>query len=201
MAELWLAALGGFGSAALIVAVLSNWLGKVWAARILERDRVKYQAQLERIKLQYDAHFDALKSIIIRYSDNQFGIYRDLWGSLCELKLTADQLWDKATPEKVGQLSESLVKANFWLEKSSLFIEDEHYTRLKLVFSDFSNFLSGKESLLAIRDDLNLSDDEKIQITTRIVSSNEGHRESLSAALGELRNHFKQQISGYVIDD
>ena len=43
----FLASVGGAGA---IIFGLSSWLGKVWANRILEADRVKYQTQLEVIK-------------------------------------------------------------------------------------------------------------------------------------------------------
>lgn len=38
------------GGGALIIGAFSTWLGKVWAARILESDRAKYQAEIELIK-------------------------------------------------------------------------------------------------------------------------------------------------------
>jgi hypothetical protein len=54
-----LASLGGGG---VIVVGFASWLGKVWAARILEQDRKKYTAEIEELKarLQHEMQF-ALK--------------------------------------------------------------------------------------------------------------------------------------------
>lgn len=53
MIQIWnlsLAILASLGGGTLIVAAFSTWLGKVWASRILEKDRSKYQAEMEQIK-------------------------------------------------------------------------------------------------------------------------------------------------------
>ena len=44
------AILGSVGGASLLIMGLSSWLGKVWASRILEKDKLKYQSELEIIK-------------------------------------------------------------------------------------------------------------------------------------------------------
>ena len=44
------AILTSLGGGALIVAAFSSWLGKVWANRILEKDRAKYQTEIEILK-------------------------------------------------------------------------------------------------------------------------------------------------------
>jgi len=44
------AILTSLGGGALIVAAFSTWLGKVWASRILEKDKLKYQGEMEKIK-------------------------------------------------------------------------------------------------------------------------------------------------------
>ena len=108
MKELLRTILASVGGTAIVIAGLSNWLGKVWANRILEKDKRKYQEEIERIKREYELHFAGLKAVLLRYSENQFDIYRELWGSLCELKLTADDLWIRATPENVSRFSNQL---------------------------------------------------------------------------------------------
>ncbi|MCF6150444.1 MAG: hypothetical protein E3K37_17550 [Candidatus Kuenenia sp.] len=44
------AMIGSVGGAALIIVALSTWLGKVWANRILDKDRLKYASELEQIR-------------------------------------------------------------------------------------------------------------------------------------------------------
>lgn len=196
MNDIALSIMGSVGGSAVLIAGLSNWLGKVWANRILESDKKKYQEEIELLKKQYEVHFDGLKAVLLRYSESQFDIYRELWGSLCELKLTTDDLWIRATPDNVSRFSDQLNKTRFWLEKSSLFIEDEHYQRLKGVFDDFEQFLFGKENLIELRNDPAISDDELRYRTRDIVEGNRWHREHFTQTLAELRGYFKEHIAG-----
>jgi hypothetical protein len=196
MNEIAVTILGSVGGSVVVIGGLSNWLGRIWATRILEQDKKKYQQEIELLKKQYEVHFDGLKAVLLRYSENQFDIYRELWGSLCELKLTTDDLWIRATPDNVAKFSTQLNKSRFWLEKSSLFIEDEHYQRLKGVFDEFEQFLVGKENLVELRHTPNISDEELRYRTKDIVESNRWHRDHFSQTLVELRGYFKQHITG-----
>jgi len=196
MTNVLMTILGSVGGTTVVICGLSGWLGKVWANRILEKDKRKYQEEIERIKKEYEVHFDGLKAILLRYSENQFNIYRELWGSLCELKLATDDLWIRATPENVSRFSEQFNKTRFWLEKSSLFIEEEHYNRLKGVFADFEDFLVGKTNLVELRNTPGISDDGLHQQTRAIVNNNRLCREHFTETLKEMRGYFKTQIRG-----
>ncbi len=44
------AIIAAFGSSAVILVACSSWLGKVWASRILERDRAKYARELQALR-------------------------------------------------------------------------------------------------------------------------------------------------------
>ncbi|MCG8672623.1 MAG: hypothetical protein MI867_24690 [Pseudomonadales bacterium] len=196
MNDIVITVLSSVGGSAIIIGGLSNWLGKVWANRILEQDKKRYQEEIELLKKQYEVHFDGLKAVLMRYSERQFDIYRELWGSLCELKLTTDDLWIRATPDNVARFSEQLNKTRFWLEKSSLFIEDTHYQRLKGVFDEFEQFLVGKENLVELRNDPSISKEELHYRTRDVVESNRWHREHFTDTLAELRGYFKKHIAG-----
>lgn len=196
MNDFWTIAFTSVGGSVVVVGGLSAWLGKIWAARILEGDRNRYQSELELIKKQYEVHFDGLKAVLLRYSENQFDIYRELWSSLCELKLTTDDLWIRATPENVQRFSAQLNKSRFWLEKSSLFIEDKHYNTLRGVFDEFEQFLIGKENLVELRYAPGISDDELRNRTRQIVEGNQYHRDHFTKTLRELRGYFKEHIRG-----
>jgi len=43
---------------AVVVVPLAGWLGKVWAARILEKDRLRYGSELEALKTQFKLRAD-----------------------------------------------------------------------------------------------------------------------------------------------
>jgi hypothetical protein len=52
--------LSSVGGAAVIIAALSSWLGKVWANRILESDKAKYTQELDKIRHQFQIELDQL---------------------------------------------------------------------------------------------------------------------------------------------
>jgi hypothetical protein len=47
-----LAILVSLGGGGLIILALSNWLGKIWANRIMVKDRAEYAQELERLRAQ-----------------------------------------------------------------------------------------------------------------------------------------------------
>ncbi len=86
MADLFLKVLGALGGAGAIILLFSSWLGKVWANRILEKDRLKYNQQLELMKTDLGR---ASQEYLIRFSTlhvDRANIIRQLAG-----KLTATQ--------------------------------------------------------------------------------------------------------------
>src|SRR2546429_226086 len=62
------AALASIGSASAIVWALSSWLGKVWASRILEQDRVKYAREIEQLKAEYGRENEAFNNRFREYA-------------------------------------------------------------------------------------------------------------------------------------
>jgi hypothetical protein len=85
-----LAALGGGGA---IVFALSSFLGKVWANRILEHDRVKYQTELERLKNQMEQASQKLqgdieKTLVVHrmHFEAEFRALSEVWKQLSELR-------------------------------------------------------------------------------------------------------------------
>lgn len=84
------------GGPSLLVIALSTWLGKVWAARVLEKDRLKYHSELEK----YKSGLDKAKVSFLRFSDYQFKLYNDLWNSLMDLRLAGESLWSDLNEAK-----------------------------------------------------------------------------------------------------
>lgn len=62
-----------------IVFGLSAWMGKVWANRILEKDRAKYQSELQT--LLADLRVKADKELLVHrlQFEREFAIYQELW--------------------------------------------------------------------------------------------------------------------------
>ena len=50
------------GGAGAIIIALSSWLGKVWAERILQSDRIKYQTEIEKLRADLASTQQRLKS-------------------------------------------------------------------------------------------------------------------------------------------
>jgi hypothetical protein len=80
---------GIFASSGIAVAImfgLSSWLGKVWAGRILQTEKVKFEKELERIKAEY-----AKKHTVHRLQfQKEFDLYEKLWESLVNMSITCD---------------------------------------------------------------------------------------------------------------
>lgn len=189
------------GGGAAILFGLSSWLGKIWAERILNSDRDRYSRQLEMLKSDLSSDVEKLKSqlalkleISKRFSEKQFHLYNDLWSSLCDLRISGDNLWEHATKLNAKKFAEQLKKTEDQILRSSLLVENEHYQRLRELMDRFSKFEFGKTRLIDLRrrstDQLNLEDIERTIKNNRIV------KEDYSRLLHEIETYFKDQIQG-----
>ena len=123
--------MGSLGGGAVIVFAFSSWLGKVWAKRILEKEKHQYAAELERIKTELKLQLEITKSVTLRYSENQFSRYNELWMALCNLKQAGENLWDQATRKNLSHFARELTNAEGKVDQSFLFVEEDHYRGLK----------------------------------------------------------------------
>lgn len=86
-----LACLGG-GSA--IVLSFSSWFGKVWANRILEKEKAEHSKDLEQYKRELSEELEKVKSLNDKalyvskaQYDNEYKIYMEIWEKLHECVL------------------------------------------------------------------------------------------------------------------
>ncbi len=184
------------GGTAVVIAGLSNWLGKLWATRIANEESQKFQIKFDAIKREKDLLFESLKSASLRYSDTQFNLYNELWRSLCDLKASADDLWEHVTFTKVKNFAKQVKAANNAVEKSALLIEDDHYRRLKEIINQFNEFRFGKKRLVELRSRTTNSRDLEEENIRHTIESNRQRKEEYTELLNDLRQHFKNQISG-----
>lgn len=78
-----LLSLGGGGA---IVFAFSSWLGKVWASRILEKEKKEHQLEISNYKSKLDLELNRINSLNekalyiskVQY-DKEFEIYQDIW--------------------------------------------------------------------------------------------------------------------------
>lgn len=94
-------ALGAVGGASLMLFGMSTWLGKVWANRILEKDRAKYTTELEQLKTEnqqtiskFNSRLEAANlKLTIAYGgifEKQSNAILELYSKLLELELGAN---------------------------------------------------------------------------------------------------------------
>ena len=188
-----LVSLGGAGA---IIMALSSWLGKVWATRILEEDKNKYQVVLEQLKSQYQLDVEKNKSVFLRYSESQFNLYNSVWVALCDLEKAADQLWAAATRTYVKEFAKSLYEAKHEVRKGALIIEEDHYDRLLTLFGEFEQFEFGKSKLLQLRRErerLESLDENEIRW---VIDKNGQIRERFKDILAEVKEQFSSQLRG-----
>ncbi len=191
------------GGSSAIVIVLSTWLGKVWANRILEEDKLKYSKELELTKAKYEKQLeeykqelDKSKSLFIRYSESQFKLYNDLWATLCKLKSTANDLWNDANIENLRSFALHLDKTINSIEKHRLLIEDDHYEKLLSILSTFNKFKLGKKNLIGLRkmteEQSKLFDMAEI---VELINRNKESKDQYDKLLEKIAKDFKRQIS------
>ncbi len=78
--------------------------------------------EFDKIQKNNDIIFSEIKDTPNRYNSKQFELYNELWSSLIELKILADDLWDMATGKKLKNFSMKIYNAKISIEKSSLLI-------------------------------------------------------------------------------
>ncbi|MGB7816491.1 MAG: hypothetical protein WBL28_09105 [Methylotenera sp.] len=83
--EIATAVLFSIGTGGALVLALSSWLGKVWANRILEKEKLKYSEMLANFAQRLDFQLHSSKAVF----DAEFQVYRELWDAANKLKHTA----------------------------------------------------------------------------------------------------------------
>ncbi|MFH2068288.1 MAG: hypothetical protein ABII89_02335 [Candidatus Omnitrophota bacterium] len=175
------------GGAGAIILAISSFLGKLWAQRYLESVKKDYQKEIENYKI----HLDMLKNTVLRYSEQQFDLYYKLWMSLYALKVKADVLWEEANERNIVEFSHQLEKTIYEVEKSYLFIEEEHYDELRNLLGQFSEYQFGKTKLVQLyKQQMGVSPRE-IALLIELNRIKKGEYENLIA---KIRRDLKQQI-------
>lgn len=80
-------------SAGVVIFGLSSWLGKVWANRILERERLELQKELEAFRHKSDAALDRQKYALGKLTfvhqkqfEKEFEAYTKLWVEVVQVR-------------------------------------------------------------------------------------------------------------------
>ncbi len=203
----WLGAIViSVGGTSAIVVALAKWFGDRLANKLLEKDKAKYQQELEGLKTKYQQELEIKKTeleksklLFLRYSEHQFTLYNQLWKSLCDLKQIGEELWERAEPQKVKSFSKQLRTTKLTVEKSALLIEDNHYKDLIEILDKFGRFEIGKLTLITLRNrhahelaDYGVDEYE----IRRVIDQNGQTKQEFITMVDRLAISFKQQIRG-----
>lgn len=121
--EVWnvaLAVIASLGGGGLIVAALSSWLGKVWANRLMERERAQYAADLERLKSslessnrQLQAELEKTVFVTRVHFETEFKALADIWRLLARVRAAMSQLRPRGDVLHEGETRESRLNERF----------------------------------------------------------------------------------------
>lgn len=193
--------LTSLGGAGVVILGLSNWLGKVWAFRIQESDRNKYLQELETLKASYTKELEEKRAVLEnrnallnRYSEHQFILYTELYKSLYDLKIAADDLWEKGEFKTLKNFSKQLNETIHSVEKSVLLIEDKHYEQLSKLLDTFANYKIGKTELIKMRNKNEHNSSVYSEDIFLVINNNSIRKDEYTEIINEIGNLFKSQI-------
>jgi hypothetical protein len=115
-----LAVLASLGGGGVIVVLLSSWLGKVWANRILEQDRLKYSTAMEKLKSELDrttrlfqAEIEKTIFVTKTHFETEFQILREIWQEVSVVRASMSPLRPKFDIVDVRQTPAERLKESF----------------------------------------------------------------------------------------
>jgi len=186
----FMAIIGSVGGAGALMYVISSRLGEFWAKKHLESIKKEYQKEIEFFKTQ----LELIRCDASRYSERQFELYTKLWHSLYDLKKRADLLWEEANEKNLKNFSEQLNKTIDEVERSYLFIREDHYNELKRLLSEFSNYEMRKTKLVQIYRKKGFQvDDLEIR---QLIDRNRISKQRYDELIHTIRRDLKEQIMG-----
>ena len=163
----------------------------------VEEVKQSYKIKFDEIQQKNDLIFSELKESKSRYNSKQFELYNELWSSLIDLKLSADELWNSATVENLKRFSSNLHNAKTSIEKSSLLIEDEHYNELMKI-TVLEEYQVGKTELIKFRNKTvhearGLAEQTYID---RLIQNNSVLKQNYDILMKQLKKQFQNTIRG-----
>jgi len=192
------------GGTIAVLVFASKWFAGILASKITEKDKAKYQKELEDLKKHYQIELETHKKeletskmIFLKYSENQFDLYNVLWKELIEVKHKGQDLWESASPQNLKSFADQLFKTKKVIEKSALLIEEEHYVNLLLLIEEFSNYQFGKKYLIDYRKKKS-SEIDPTEIGEYAIEINRQKREKYISLINELQEEFRNQLTGSV---
>ncbi len=105
--ELAFAIITGLGGGGAIVFALSSWLGKVWANRILEKEKSEHAKEIEHYKSELKKELQRInaiqdKALYISKAqyDNEYGIYQEIWEKMFDCVIHTRHLYPSGLTDR-----------------------------------------------------------------------------------------------------
>ncbi|MCJ7572197.1 MAG: hypothetical protein MUO82_10055 [Candidatus Thermoplasmatota archaeon] len=157
---------------AIITIVFSSVIGAI-AALITER----YRSRLDN------------KS---QFRGTQLPIYLEVWNSLYDLKLAADQLWKIANVEYLQRFVEQLKNTESKINRNILLIEENNKTELLKLIQTFWDFQVGKKTLIQLRE--RVVEDITNQMIQSIIDLNQQTKNEYEKLIGKIEQSFRERL-------
>lgn len=208
-----------FGGGAAVAIALVAWIGKVQINRIHERDKYGFQKSLEEMKSQYVKDVESIKhsyDVVIEkyhsrleaevmkinlYNKTQFEHYNDIYSDLIDLKISAEELWEKVDGRSLTNFSKQLKKTHTTLQKGRLLLDDDDYQTMIKLICHFENFRVGKKQLLEFRNQ-RIYENENENVTyygeERIIDENGKELNELKSLIESISISIKNRLKGSI---
>ncbi len=111
----------------------------------LEKSKFELNGSLEKTKYEHQLAIE--KETSSRFNSHQFDIYTDFWSGLVKIKLAADSLFERVTPEKINAMEQVFKEGEEKIWKGAILIDDSHFQTLIEIMKLFSAFRNGKTNL------------------------------------------------------
>lgn len=115
------------GGGSVLIFGMANWLGKVWANRILEKEKSKYSKEIEKYKSELEISLNRAnalqdKSLYISkvQYDNEYKIYQEIWGLMHNAIVSTLMLY----PALEDLPNDHEIKEKYQLEKYQKYTEN-----------------------------------------------------------------------------
>jgi hypothetical protein len=168
--EIWQTAgavLASLGGGATIVLAMSTWLGKVWANRILAKDRARYSKEIEGLKADLDrtarlfqGEIDKTLFVTKTHFETEFRSLRRIWKHVATVRSRMNRLREVPTANTLEE------QVQLHIESFAVFMDEVN--GLRMAIDDNSPFYS-QELYMALDELLRLAQTERDDVRFYLV--------------------------------
>jgi len=123
------------GGSTVVVFGLSSWLGKIWADRLMEKEKAKYTQEIEKLKHELETKIIKIE----HFHQVSESTYQELFKKKIEV-------YNKLLHEKIEYFKIIHEDAGFELQDYPLEVYHNFYSKTKSIINDFRLFISNELS-------------------------------------------------------